>query len=58
MPMTWLCSCANLLDASNTLARLRAAAGRRALERDSLEAVADHYEAYFAELIAGDNTPR
>ena len=46
----------DLLDAPNTLARLRVAAERRAREHYSWDAVTDEYEAYFAELIAGGLT--
>jgi glycosyltransferase involved in cell wall biosynthesis len=48
----------NLLDAPDTVARLRAAAARRVLERYSWDAVTDDYEAYFADLVAGNGTPR
>lgn len=48
----------DLLDAPNTVARLRKAAERRVVERYSWDAVTDQYEAYFAELIARDSTPR
>lgn len=48
----------DLLDAPNTVARLRKAAERRVVERYNWDAVTDEYEAYFADLVAGDSTPR
>jgi glycosyltransferase involved in cell wall biosynthesis len=48
----------DLLDAPKAVARLRAAAERRAVERYGWDAVTDQYEAYFADLVAGERTPR
>ncbi len=47
-----------LLDTPETVLRLRAAAGRRAVDRYSWDAVTNQYEAYFADLVAGERTPR
>lgn len=48
----------DLIDAPSTVARLRSAAESRARDKYSWEAVTDQYEAYFAELAAGERGPR
>lgn len=47
-----------LLDEPKTVISLRASAELRALDRYSWDAVTDQYEAYFADLVAGEGSPR